>query len=120
MKVLGREPILWTTAVAAIVQFISAFFVPVSADQQGVIAAVAIAVLGFVGAVQLHDGTWAQAFTVVIKALIALAVAFGLHWAPDQQMIFMGLVQAALALIVRQQATAPVTASGQTIGSGSL
>lgn len=120
MKVLGREPVIWTTAVAAIVQFISAFFIPVTADQQGVIAAVAIAVLGFIGAVQLHDGTWAQAFVVVVKALVALAVAFGLHWAPDQQMIFMGLVQAVLALFVRSQVTAPVDAAGRDIGARAL
>lgn len=120
MKIFGREPVYWTTAAAVVVQFISAFFIPVSADQQGIIAAVAIAVLGFIGAWQLHDGTWAQTFVVLVKTLVALAVGFGLHWAPDQQMIFMGLVQAVLALFVHQQVTAPVTADGRTIGRGAL
>lgn len=117
MKILGRDPIVWSTAVAAVVQFISAFIVHVSAEAQGSIAAVAIAVLGFIAAASLHDGTWAQAGMTVIKALIALGLAFGLKWTPEQQAEVMFLVQATLSFLVRDQVTAPVTASGQVIGA---
>lgn len=119
-KVFGRDPMVWTAAAAAIVQFISAFFLPLSVDQQGVIAAVAIALFGFFGAATLHDGTWAAAGLSVLKALIALGLAFGLSWAPEQQATVMITVQALLTLALRRQVTAPVDASGQLIGARAL
>lgn len=120
MKIFGRDPLAWTAAIAAAVQFISAFLIPVSIEQQGVIAAVAIAIFGFIGAAKLHDGTWAAAAVVTVKALIALGIAFGLHWAPEQQATIMVAVQAVLTLLVREQVTAPVNAAGQDIGSRAL
>lgn len=120
MKVFGRDPLAWTAALAALVQFISAFVIHVSIEQQGVIAAVAVAVFGFIGAAKLHDGTWAAAAVTVVKALIALGLAFGLHWGPEQQSTILLVVQAVLTLFVREQVTAPVTSSGQDIGARAL
>lgn len=115
LRIFGREPVIWTTVVAAAVQFVSAFLIHVPDAAQGAIAAVAVAVFGAIAAFQLHDGTWAQAGIVVIKALIALGLAFGLKWSADQQAEAMFLVQALLALVVRHQVTAPVTALGERL-----
>jgi membrane associated rhomboid family serine protease len=120
MKVFGRDPLAWTTAIAALVQFLCAFVFHVSVEQEGVIAAVALAVFGVIGAVALHDGTWAAALMSLVKAGIAVGLAFGLHWAPEQQATVMFAVQAFLTLIVREQVTAPVNAAGQTIGARAL
>lgn len=120
MKIFGRDPLIWTTAIAALVQLLCAFVLHVSADQEGVIAAVALAVFGVIGAIALHDGTWAAALIALFKAAIALGLAFGLHWAPEQQATIMFAVQAVLTLIVRNQVTAPVTATGDNIGSRAL
>lgn len=120
MKIFGRDPLAWTAALAAIVQFVSAFFVHVSVEQQGVISAAAVTIFGFIGAARLHDGTWAAAAVTVVKALIALGLAYGLHWAPEQQSTVLLAVQAILTLFVREQVTAPVNAAGQTIGSRAL
>lgn len=119
-KVFGRDPLAWTAAIAAVVQFVSAFFIPVSVEQQGTIAGVAIALFGFIGAAKLHDGTWAAAAVALVKALIAVGLAYGLHWAPEQQATVMVAVQTVLTLITREQVTAPVTADGRLIGSRAL
>jgi hypothetical protein len=120
MRVFGRDPLAWTTAIAALVQFLSAFVFHASVEQEGVIAAVSLAVFGLIGAVALHDGTWAAAVVTLIKAGIALGLAYGLAWAPEQQATVMFAVQAVLHLLVREQVTAPVDAAGDTIGSRAL
>jgi hypothetical protein len=119
-KILGRDPVLWMTAVAAVVQFISAFVVHVSVEAQGAIAGVTLAVLGLIGAAMLHDGTWAAAVVALFKAAIAAGLAFGLAWSPEQQAEMMFFVQAVLSLLVRQQVVAPVDASGGRIGARPL
>jgi membrane associated rhomboid family serine protease len=120
MKVFGRDPLAWTTAIAALVQFLSAFVFHASVEQEGVIAAVSLAVFGVIGAIALHDGTWAAAVIALVKAGIALGLAYGLAWAPEQQATVMFAVQAVLTLIVRNQVTAPVNVNGENIGSRAL
>lgn len=119
-KVFGRDPLAWTTAISALVAFLCAFVFHVTVDQQGVISAVALAVFGVIGAVALHDGTWAAALISLVKAGIALGLAFGLHWAPEQQATVLFAVQAVLHLLLREQVTAPVDAAGRNIGSRAL
>jgi hypothetical protein len=120
MKVFGRDPLAWTTAIAALVQFLCAFVFHVSTEQEGVIAALALAVFGIIGAVALHDGTWAAALIAMVKAGIAVGLAFGLHWAPEQQATIMFAVQAVLTLIVRNQVIAPVNAAGERLPARAL
>lgn len=112
MKIFGRDPILWTTAIAAFVQFLTAYVFHLDVTAQGAAAAASIALFGIIGAVMLHDGTWAAATTTVIKTLIALGLALGLKLSPDLQSEIMLMVQGVLALLVRQQVTAPVAADG--------
>lgn len=119
-KVFGRDPILWTTAAAAVVQAFSAFILPVSIEAQGAIAGFTLALLGLMGAAALHDGTWAAALVALLKAGIAVGLAFGLSWSPEQQAEAMFFIQAVLSLLVRQQVVAPVDASGARIGSRAL
>jgi intracellular septation protein A len=120
MKILGRDPLAWTAAAAALIQFVSAFFIHVSIEQQGLITAVAVAIFGFIGAAALHDGTWVAAIVVVFKTAIAAGIAFGLGWTAEQQSVAMLAIAAVLTLATRKEVTAPVTASGETIGSGRL
>lgn len=120
MKIFGRDPVLWTGAIAAAVQFISAFLLPISVEAQGAIGAASVALFGFIGAAMLHDGTWAAALIAVLKAFIAVGLAFGLAWSPEQQALAMFLVQSVLSLIVREQVQAPVTATGEHIGARAL
>jgi phosphatidylglycerophosphate synthase len=96
-KIWGREPTVWLALIAALVQAISGFFFHLTDEQQGVLNAVAAAVLGFV------------------KALFALGLAFGAHWAPDKQSLVMVLITAVFAAFVRQQVVAPVDSEGNHV-----
>lgn len=115
MKVFGRDPVLWLGLLAAIVQFVSAFFFPISIETQGLIAAFAVAIVGVVQAVVVRDGSAVPAVTGFFKAGIALGLAFGLKWTPEQQAEVMFVVQSVLALLVRPQVTAPIDAQGQVV-----
>lgn len=115
MKLFGRDPVLWLSLLAAVVQFFSAFIVHVSMETQGVIAAFAVAIVGVIQAVVVRDGSAVPAITGLFKAGIALGLAFGLKWSPEQQMEVMLMVQAVLALMVRPQVIAPIDARGNAV-----
>lgn len=114
-KILGRDPVLWLAAVAAAVQFISAFFTPVDIETQGIIAAATLAAVGFIQAVIVRDGSAVPALIGLFKAAVAVGVAFGMSWSPEQQAMVMLFVQAVLSLMVRREVTAPVNAAGQPV-----
>lgn len=115
MKIFGREPVLWLGLLAALVQFVSAFLFPISIETQGLIAAFSVAVVGVIQGVVVRDGSAVPAVTGLFKAGIALGLAFGLKWSPEQQVEVMLIVQSALALLVRPQVTAPIDARGQVV-----
>jgi hypothetical protein len=49
----------------------------------------------------------------VLKALLALGLAFGLKWSPDMQSTVMVAVTALAAMFVRTQVAAPVNAGSK-------
>lgn len=112
VKIWGREPAVWLALVAAIVQGVSGFFFHLTDEQQGVVNALAVALLGFVTAAAVKGDAWLPAISGLVKAVLALGVAFGAHWAPDKQSLVMILVTAVFAAFVRTQVTAPVNAAG--------
>ena len=108
-KFLGREPVLWLSLAAIILKTISAFWIHVSVDQQAVINAALAAAVGVAIAVYVHDGISAAVLGLV-QAVMALAIGFGLHLDADHQALLMSLTTAVLAMFIRTQVTAPVTA----------
>lgn len=113
MKILGREPALWLALVAAAVQLGTAFGLDLSKDQQALINAAAVAVVGVLTAISVHDGIGA-AVLGLFQAGVALGVGFGLHWSPDQQSTVLATVAALVAMFVRTQVAAKVTAAEVT------
>jgi hypothetical protein len=101
-KLWGREPAVWLALIAAIVMGGSTFLWHLSADRQGVINAVAVAVFGIITAASVHQGMLA-AVVGGFKAVIALAIAFGLHLTGEQQLVIMTIVTAIGATFVRTQ-----------------
>jgi hypothetical protein len=110
MKIFGREPALWGALLASIIYAVGAFLLPLSGGQESLLIAAASAVIGVVVAVKTRDG-WSAAVLGLVKALLALALGFGLHWSPDQQAIVLTLAAAVVGMFVRTQAQASVTAS---------
>jgi hypothetical protein len=117
VKIWGREPAVILAFVAALIQGVSGFFFHLTVDQQGVLNAVAVAVLGLVTAAAVKGDAWLPAISGLIKAVLALGVAFGAHWPADKQSLVMVLVTAAFAAFVRTQVTAPVNAAGGTVSN---
>lgn len=105
--ILRREPALWATLAYAIIANISAFIFHFNVTQEGTLNAVVAAGLGLVVTLNTRDG-WGATALGFVKAIIAAAIAFGLHWAPEQQAIFMTLAAAIVAMFIRTQVFAKV------------
>jgi hypothetical protein len=110
---LARDPVIYTNLVAAVVVVVSTFVLPLSADQQGVLNALALAAAGLWSGWKVSDGQLPLALGF-FKALLAVAVSFGLHWTPEQQMIIVGLAAAIGAAFSRTQVGAPVPPPAST------
>jgi hypothetical protein len=110
LKLLGREPALWLALLYNIVLFVSAFMVQVSETEQVAINAAGAAIVGLLTAwFVARDGLQA-AILGFIKALLALALAYGLHMTIGNQVIVMAFVATVVQMFVRTQATAAVPA----------
>lgn len=108
---LFREPALLLSFVATAVRLISAFWVPVSDEQQAWINAAATAIASAIVALWVRHEGQVPAILGAIQAVLALAVGFGLHWTPEQQAIFMSFVGAVAAFYTRTQVVARETPS---------
>jgi hypothetical protein len=109
----GREPAVLLALFAALVQGISGFFFHLTDDQQGVLNAVAVAVIGLVTALAVKGDALLPGILGFVKAVLALGLAFGLHMTSANQSVIMVLVTAIVAAFVRTQVTAPVSVAGQ-------
>jgi hypothetical protein len=108
MKILGREPVYWLTAVAVLLKLVAAYGIDVSDNQQATINAVLAAAVGIASAVVLKSGALAAAILNFGQAGIALFVAFGLNMDAHQQGLIMSGIATVLALVLHEQVTAPV------------
>lgn len=109
VKLFGREPAAVLAFVAVVVKLVAAFGVHLTSDQQAVVNAAAAALVGLAVAVMAHDALAAPIYGLA-QAALALAVGFGLHWSSDQQAVVLSAVQVALAMFLRTQVTAQVSA----------
>lgn len=119
MKWFGRDPVWYTNLFAVVVMALGAFGLHLTSEQQGGLNAAMLALAGVIIAVQLRsDGQLAMAVQLV-KALIALGLAFGLHLTDMQQFVLVSLVTAVGSGFLRTQVTAPVpkTIDGHVVGS---
>jgi hypothetical protein len=110
---LLRDPVWYTNLVAALVMFASTFFIELTIEQQGTINGVALAIAGIVTAWKVSDGQLALVVNL-FKALIAVALAFGLHLTDVQQLVIMTLVTAVGSGFIRTQVGAPVPPPAST------
>lgn len=106
-KFFGREPALWLSLISAAVMVFSAMLFQLTPDQQGVINAVALAFFGLLTAWSVERDGLSAALLGFIKAIIALAVAFGLQLPAEKQALLMTLVSAVVAMFLRTQLSPP-------------
>lgn len=106
-RILGREPALWAGLANATIYTLGAFVWHLSTTQEGGLIAVVSVLLGVVVAAMTHDGLPA-ALLGTVKALLAVALSFGLRLDADHQAIVLSFAAAIVAMFVRTQVTAPI------------
>lgn len=107
MTLFNREPAQWLGLIAAAVQLISALFFPLTIEQQGTLNAVAVAVFGLITALAVNAEKAAPLVGGFLQAILACALAFGVHLSPEMQSSAMAFVTTAIALFMRTQVVAP-------------
>lgn len=107
----ARDPVVWTNLFAALVMLVSVFGLDLSPERQGLLNAAALAVAGLISGWKVATDGGLALVMGLFKSLIALAVAFGLHWSDQQQLVVMALVAAVGAAFVRTQVSAGVPPS---------
>lgn len=108
MKWFGRDPVWYTNLIAVVITALAVFGLNLTADQQGGLNAVVVAVAGVIIAVKLRSEGQLALVVHLVQAVIALGLSFGLHLAPEQQLVLVALVQAIGSGFLRTQVTAPV------------
>lgn len=107
MKWFGREPAQWLGLLSAAVALFSAVVLPLSTEQQGSIVAVATAGFGILTAAAVSGEKAAPLVAGLVQSVLSLALAFGLHLAPNTQGAVMAFVAAGVAWYLRTQVEAP-------------
>lgn len=103
MLLFHREPAIILGFVSAVVALGSNFVFGWSPDQQGVINAVAAALVGLATAWSVDRGALAAAIMGLTSAALALGISFGLHVDAAGQAVVMSFVAAAVGMFVRTQ-----------------
>jgi hypothetical protein len=116
MYIARREPAMLLALLSSIVML--GFSNILTSAQQGAINAVAAAVVGLItNWAVVKDGGLAL-IVGLLKAVIALGIAFGLKWDPQQQAMAMTLATTAAQFFVRTQVTPSVQAFNKaTVGT---
>ena len=108
---LRREPALfYISLLAPAIQALAAFLFVDDPSMQGVLNAAAVAVAGAVTAFLVRADNLLPALTGAAQAVIALLVAFGLDWSPEQQAALMVPIGIIAGYVVRDRVVAPVSA----------
>lgn len=117
---LYRESAALLAVLAVLVQLVTSLGFNLSADQQGVINAVAVAVAGVVASYMVAKDRLVPSISAAFVAMLNLGVAFGLHLAPNSVALFGMLATSVMAVIVRQHVTAAVSQSGEAVPKDTL
>ena len=103
----GREPAMLLHVLVAALSLASSTFLHLTVEQQGAVNAAISAILGLVVAIKVKGGTWVAALLALAQALIAVALAWKFHLAPDVQAGVLTLVAVVGGYATRQVVVAP-------------
>lgn len=109
---LSREPAIYLTAFATLVRLAAAFWFNLSDGQQAILNAAATAIAGLIVAIWVRRDGQLAALLGLVQGGLALAVGFGAHLSAENQALLMSAVGALVAMFLRTQVTAPVSAEG--------
>lgn len=108
IKIFGREPVYILAFVAICLKLGAAYGLEVSDTQQGAIMAVLSLAVAVITAIVLKTGAIGAALVNLAQGVLALFLAFGLEMDATTQANWMLAVEAAVALLIHREVTAPV------------
>lgn len=108
MKIFGREPVYILAFIAIALKLSAAYGLDVSGEQQGAIMAFLSLAVAVTAAFVLKTGAAGAAIVNLAQGAIVLFLAFGLDMSAEQQAMWMGMVEGAVALVLHREVTAPV------------
>lgn len=111
--IFGREPAAIAAVIKGVITLIALTLLPLSADQQTALNALAAALLGFFVAWQIAREKALAAVVGLVEAGIYVAANFGLHFGQDKQAALLTIVGAIVALVLRDRVVAAVGPEGQ-------
>lgn len=112
MRLLGREPAQWIQLASGVLVFLTPIL-GLAADQNGAVIAVITAAFGIATGLAVSAEKAAPMVAGLLKALIALALAWRLDLSPEMQAGLIVMVEAGVAWYLRTQVSAPVGANGE-------
>lgn len=107
MRWFGREPAQWLSLLSGILILISPIL-GLNGEMQGAINAFLVALFGFLTAAVVAREKAAPLVAGLLKAAIAVALAFRLDLSPELQVGIMVGLEAVVAFFLRTQVVAPV------------
>lgn len=110
MKIFGREPVYVLAFIAITLKVASAYGLDLSAEAQGAIMAVLSLAVAVVSAVVLKTGAVGAAILNLGQGVLALFLAFGAEMSAQDQVMWLGLLEAGVALWLHREVEAPVRA----------
>lgn len=106
-----REPaLIWIALLAPIVQAISAFWLAADPNTQGIVNTAAVAVAAVITAYVVKSEDLVPLLLGAFQALVALVMAFAVHWTAEQQAAIMVPLGLIVSIIVRDRVVAPAPA----------
>lgn len=105
MLIFHREPALILAFLASVVSLASTYLLGWSDLQQGLVNALAVALVGLLTAWSVKKDALAAAILGVAGAVIELAVSFGAHISSADQAILTSVVATGVAMFLRPVVT---------------
>lgn len=116
MKIFGRDPVVLTTLLAAVLQMLNMFWLHWTDDQTAVVNGAISIVLGAVATALVSVDRLLPLLAGVAQAVLNVGLVFGLPWSATEVGSVLAVVAAVVAFIgVRPQVTASVDAAGQRV-----
>ncbi len=111
MRIFGREPVYILAFIAIALKVAGAHWAGFSTNEQGAVMVVLSLLVALGNALVLKTGAVGAAIVNLAQSVLAAFVAFGLNLSAEDQVLYLGLVEAAVALVIHKEVQAPVPAT---------
>jgi hypothetical protein len=121
VKILGRDPVVISTLLAAVLQMLNMFWLHLSDNETAVVNGAIAIVLGAIATALVSMDRLLPLLAGVAQAILNVGLVFGLPWSANEVGSVLAVVAAVVAFIgVRPQVTASVDKAGRHVAKQPL